>query len=82
MPLVGFEPTIPVFQRAKTVHALDRAATVIARQTPGSINITFGLEEIPPRICTLKQFRVSLRDELSFVDNQIRSVQLNQNQTH
>jgi hypothetical protein len=29
MPLVGFEPTIPVFGRAKTVHALDRAATVI-----------------------------------------------------
>jgi hypothetical protein len=26
---VGFEPTIPVFDRAKTVHALDRAATVI-----------------------------------------------------
>jgi hypothetical protein len=29
MPWVGFEPTIPVLQRAKTVHALDRAATVI-----------------------------------------------------
>jgi hypothetical protein len=29
MPLVGFEPTIPVFERAKTVHALDRATTVI-----------------------------------------------------
>jgi hypothetical protein len=29
MPLVGFEPTIPVFERAKTVHVLDRAATVI-----------------------------------------------------
>jgi shikimate 5-dehydrogenase len=28
MPLVGFEPTIPVFKRAKTFHALDRAATV------------------------------------------------------
>jgi hypothetical protein len=28
MPQVGFEPTIPVFQRANTVHALDRAATV------------------------------------------------------
>jgi hypothetical protein len=27
---VGFETTIPVFERAKTVHALDRAATVIA----------------------------------------------------
>jgi hypothetical protein len=26
---VGLEPTIPVFQRQKTVHALDRAASVI-----------------------------------------------------
>jgi hypothetical protein len=26
---MGFEPTIPVFKQAKTVHALDRAATVI-----------------------------------------------------
>jgi hypothetical protein len=29
MPLMGFEPTVPVVKRAKTVHALDRAATVI-----------------------------------------------------
>jgi hypothetical protein len=29
MPWVGFEPTIPAFERAKTVHALDSAATVI-----------------------------------------------------
>jgi hypothetical protein len=29
MPRVGFEHTIPVFERAKTVHALDRAATAI-----------------------------------------------------
>jgi hypothetical protein len=29
MPQVGFELTIPVFERAKTIHALDRAATVI-----------------------------------------------------
>jgi hypothetical protein len=29
--LVGFEPTITVFERAKTVHALDRAATVIGK---------------------------------------------------
>jgi hypothetical protein len=27
MPQVGFEPTIPVFKRVKTVHALDRLAT-------------------------------------------------------
>jgi hypothetical protein len=36
MPLVGFEPTIPVFERAKTVHALDPldcAATVIGTTT-------------------------------------------------
>jgi hypothetical protein len=29
MPRVAFEPTIPVFERTKTVHALDGAATVI-----------------------------------------------------
>jgi hypothetical protein len=28
MPQVGFEPTIPVFERAKTVHALDCAVEV------------------------------------------------------
>jgi hypothetical protein len=31
MPWVGFEPMIPVFERAKTVHAFDRAATVIGK---------------------------------------------------
>jgi membrane glycosyltransferase len=29
MPRVGSEPTTPVFERAKAIHALDRAATVI-----------------------------------------------------
>jgi hypothetical protein len=29
---VGFEPTIPAFERAKTVHALDRAGTVISKE--------------------------------------------------
>jgi hypothetical protein len=29
MPRVGFQPTIPTFEQAKTVHALDREATVI-----------------------------------------------------
>jgi hypothetical protein len=29
MPPVGLEPTVPVSEPAKTVHALDRAATVI-----------------------------------------------------
>jgi hypothetical protein len=31
MPRVGFEPTIPVFGQAKTVHVSDRAATVIGK---------------------------------------------------
>jgi uncharacterized protein (UPF0212 family) len=31
MPRVGFELTIPVFEQAKTVHALDIAATVIGQ---------------------------------------------------
>jgi hypothetical protein len=29
MPQMGFEQTTPVIERAKTVHALDRSATVI-----------------------------------------------------
>jgi hypothetical protein len=31
MPRVGFEHTIPVFERAKTFRALDRGATVIGQ---------------------------------------------------
>jgi hypothetical protein len=33
MSRVGYEPTIPVFVRTKTVHALDRAAAVIGWRT-------------------------------------------------
>jgi hypothetical protein len=29
MPWVEFEPTIPAFEQANTVHVLDRAATVM-----------------------------------------------------
>jgi hypothetical protein len=32
MPQVGFEPMIRVFERAKTVRALDRVTTVIGKQ--------------------------------------------------
>jgi hypothetical protein len=31
MPQVGFGPTFPVFEWAKTFHALDSAATVIGK---------------------------------------------------
>jgi hypothetical protein len=37
MPRVGFESTISVFERAKTVHASDSAATVIGE--PGTCSM-------------------------------------------
>jgi hypothetical protein len=36
MPPVGFEPTIPMFEWTKIVHASDRAATVLGRRTSSS----------------------------------------------
>jgi hypothetical protein len=33
MNLVGFKPIIPAFERAKTIHAFDRAAAVISHTT-------------------------------------------------
>jgi hypothetical protein len=41
MPRVGFEPMIPVFERTKTVHALDRAATVIGYYSTTVLIISF-----------------------------------------
>jgi hypothetical protein len=39
MPLARFEPTIPVFKRAKIFHALDRAATVTGHSKQSSPDI-------------------------------------------
>jgi hypothetical protein len=43
MPQARFEPTIPVFQRATTVHALDRAAAVtgfiVATSAKNNLNL-------------------------------------------
>jgi hypothetical protein len=39
MPRVGFEPTIPVLERVKTVHGLDRAATVIGSSSAEEVLI-------------------------------------------
>jgi hypothetical protein len=44
MPWVGFEPTIPVFEWAKTVHALDRTAIVIGFY--GCTGIFYTLREL------------------------------------
>jgi hypothetical protein len=53
VPRVGFEPTIPVFKRAKTVHALDRTVTVISK--PDHYNLKIGTKHGP------KRFRQSRR---------------------
>jgi hypothetical protein len=41
IPRTGFEPTIPVFERAKVVHALDCEETLIGAS--GSTNCILGL---------------------------------------
>jgi hypothetical protein len=43
MPSVGFEPTILVFERAKAVHGLDRAATVIGITVTNELKRTWTL---------------------------------------
>jgi hypothetical protein len=39
MPRMGFQLTTPVFERAKTVHAFDRAATVIGTRNAFSHSV-------------------------------------------
>jgi hypothetical protein len=66
MPRVGFETMIPAFERAKTVNALDRAATVIDPHpfNPSHIRITstFVLLFSPEDRCSrlLRNFRNDL----------------------
>jgi hypothetical protein len=45
MPWGGFEPAIPAFERAKTVHALDRVATVIGFGTIRTLVHKFGAKK-------------------------------------
>jgi hypothetical protein len=40
MPRVVFKSRIPVFERAKTFHGLDRAATVIGNNNIKAIPVT------------------------------------------
>jgi hypothetical protein len=48
MSRVGIEPTIPVFERAKMVYALDRAATVtdIKRDDTSPVNMKPALIQV------------------------------------
>jgi hypothetical protein len=56
MPRVGFEHTIPAFERAKTFHAFDRAATVTGIGLSGKII----------RNLTVKKLGASPRTEYSW----------------
>jgi hypothetical protein len=47
MPRVGLEPTTPLFEQAKTVHALDRAVTVIS---PSRNNDSIMLRILSPHL--------------------------------
>jgi hypothetical protein len=40
MPQVGFEPTTPMFERAKRVHSLDRVASVLSCERFYTYNIS------------------------------------------
>jgi hypothetical protein len=53
MPRVGFEPTTPVFEQAKTVHAVDRAAAVIGSKGSNCAKIYKSESYITANICRL-----------------------------
>jgi hypothetical protein len=57
-----FEPTIPVFERAKTVHALDHAATIIGLQRNTRPYIPEGstLHATIYLLCVLSNVRVNI----------------------
>jgi hypothetical protein len=50
MSRVGFEPTIPVFERVKMVHALDCAVTLIGikRHDTSQVNMKSALIQVCP----------------------------------
>jgi hypothetical protein len=55
MPRMGFEPTISVFEQAKTIHALDRAVTQLGTEVDiASLNklqssqLSFGISKCYP----------------------------------
>jgi hypothetical protein len=72
MSWLGFEPTIPVFERAKMIHALDRAATVIGISSllPSYILHSTLLSETP-NLCYSRsardQFRTNIKNSILFI---------------
>jgi hypothetical protein len=69
MPRLGFETLIPTFERVKTIHALDRAVTVIGivRRGP-SILVFCGviLSRIPSRVVSWNAWPYILHDKIIY----------------
>jgi hypothetical protein len=63
MPRVGFEPTIPLFQRAKAVHSLECAATVIG-------NIRYDLFLFSTLLNRRYNVQVFIQEKAEFVSEQ------------
>jgi hypothetical protein len=64
MPWVGLEPTIQAAERAKTVHALDRSATVTGpekNRSPNFLSVQFEISLQSEKSETL----VCMRNEVS-----------------
>jgi hypothetical protein len=61
MPCVEFEPTIRASERAKTVHALDRAATVIGRTLDNVQKIDHSIIISQSRIFGLNLYKQMLK---------------------
>jgi hypothetical protein len=68
MSWAGFEPTIPASKRAKTVNALDRAATVTGRVDMLVIN-NFWREELVKKGKVLSRIRFKETSTKEYVMN-------------
>jgi hypothetical protein len=75
IPWVGFEPTFPVFERAKTVRTLDRAATVIGRRWTYYLELILNGRE-NPRVTSFRTTIFLSGFELSTFLMKIRSLSL------
>jgi hypothetical protein len=65
MPQLRFEPTIPVFERAKTFYALDRETTVIGVKKTSDRNLSRHLYKVKV-ISNFQQQKLYISIEISF----------------
>jgi hypothetical protein len=64
MPYMGFEPTIPAFELAKTVHALERATTVTG---PGKQSANESTDELLKAVFSIWPVHRLWEDDLLYI---------------